>query len=142
MPKKIVKLDVQNEYDFLLLAIVCTQKDYRLCFELNTHFGMNLKRVADLEVVDAKQKSKTIFSNFFSRSRDGLEVRIINNKTSATAFIPEKKKIDYFIMIRNMPAGESVDKLIQNLKKISIISGVYEMDPNELKSGENFLLIE
>jgi len=139
--KKVLKLAIKNEYDFLLLAVICSYKDYRLCFELNQQLKLKLKREKDLEL-QGKQKNKSIFSNFYFCSPDNEQFRVINNKGSAGAFIPEMKTIDYFMMIRNLTAKKSVDELIGRIKKIEIISGVYEMDPNELKSAENFLMVE
>jgi hypothetical protein len=141
MAKKVLKLDIKNEYDFLLLAVICSYKDYRLCFELNQQLKLKLKREKDLELI-SKQKNKNIFSNFYFSSPDNEQFRIINNKGTTGAFVPEMKTMDYFIMIRNLNQKKSVDDLIAKIKKIKIISGVYEVNPDELKSAENFLLID
>lgn len=141
MAKKVLKLDFKNDYDFLLLAVICSHKDYRLCFELNQHLKLKLKRDKDIEF-ENKQKNKNSFSNFFYSNSDKEQYRVINNRGENKAFIPEMKTIDYFIMIKNLNLKKSVDDLIGQIKKIEIISGVYEMDPNELKSAENFLLFE
>ncbi|HKR03678.1 MAG TPA: IPExxxVDY family protein [Bacteroidia bacterium] len=141
MAKKILRFEVINEYDFLLLAVICSYKDYRLCFELNQQLKLKLKREKDLEVLN-RQKNKSTFSNFYFSSPDNEQFRVINNKGGTRAFIPEMKTIDYFIMIKNLTSKKSVDELIARIKKIEIISGVYEMDPNELKSAENFLMCE
>lgn len=141
MPKKIIKFNISNNFDFLLLALVCSVKDYRLCFELNTQLKINLKRQADIELILDKQKNKSFFSNYYCL-QDEEQYHVISNKGSNGSFIPEKKTIDYFLLIKNLSAKKNIDHLISNLKKIEIISGVYEMDPNELKSGENFLIVE
>lgn len=141
MAKKVLKLDIKNEYDFLLLAVISGYKDYRLCFELNQLLKLKLKREKDLELI-SKQKNKNIFSNFYFSSPENEQFRVINNKGNGAAFIPEMKTIDYFMMIRNLNQKKNVDDLITKIKKIEIISGVYEMDPNELKSAENFLIAE
>jgi len=139
--KKILKFEIPNEFDFLLLAVICSYKDYRLCFELNQQLKLKLKREKDLEVLN-RQKNKSTFSNFYFSSEDNEQFRVINNKGGTRAFIPEMKTIDYFIIIKNLNQKKSVDDLINRIKKIEIISGIYEMDPNELKSGENFLIVD
>ena len=141
MAKKILKLDVAHDYDFLLLALICSYKDYFLCFELNQQLKLKLKRDKDLELT-TKQKSKNIFSNFYFSNAFSEHYRVINNKGNGSAFIPEMKTIDYFLIIKNLNHKKSVDAIINQIKKIEIISGVYELDPNELKSGENFLIVE
>ncbi|MEP7168139.1 MAG: IPExxxVDY family protein [Bacteroidota bacterium] len=139
MAKKVLKLDIKNEYDFLLLAVICSYKDYRLCFELNLQLKLKLKREKDLEFMN-KQKNKNLFSNFYFSSTDNEQFRIINNKGTTGAFVPEMKTMDYFIMIRNLNQKKSVDDLITKIKRVEIISGVYEINPDELKSAENFLI--
>lgn len=141
MSKKILKFEIPNEFDFLLLAIICSYKDYRLCFELNQQLKLKLKREKDLEILN-RQKNKGTFANYFFSSQDNEQFRVINNKGATQTFIPEMRTIDYFIMIKNLNPKKSVDDLIGRIKKIDIISGVYEMDPYELKSGENFLMAE
>ena len=141
MAKKVLKFDIEIEYDFLLLAVVCSYKDYRLCFELNQYLNLKLKREKDIELSD-RQKSKNVFSNFYCLTSDNEQFRVINNKGSTGVFVPELKAIDYFIMIKDLNRKKKVDDLINSIKKIAIINGVYEMNPNELKSGENFLILE
>lgn len=141
MAKKVLKLDIKNEYDFLLLAVICSYKDYRLCFELNQQLKLKLKREKDLEFIN-KQKNKNMFSNFYFSSADNEQFRIINNKGTTGAFVPEMKTMDYFMVIKNLNQKKSVDDLITRIKKIEIISGVYELNPDELKSAENFLMFE
>ena len=141
MPKKVLKFEIKNEYDFLLLAILCSHKDYRFCFELNNHLKLKLKREKDIELSD-KHRNKNSFSSFYFSSSENEQIRVINNKSNAAAFIPEKKSIDFFIMVRNVNPKRSVDDLVNQIKKIKIVNGVYEMDPQTLKSAENFFIIE
>lgn len=142
MVKKILKLESQNDFDFLLFAIICSFKDYRLCFELNGHLKIKLKREKDMELIMDKQKNRSFFSSYLYTSSMNEIYRVINNKSGIGAFIPEKKNIDYFLIIKNMPSKHPSDAVLQQLKKIEIISGVYEMDPTTLKSAENFLIFE
>src|SRR3954469_11398588 len=130
MAKKVLKFDIEIEYDFLLLAVICSYKDYRLCFELNQHLKLKLKREKDIELT-SRQKSKNMFSNYYCSTGDNEQFRIINNKGSAGAFVPEMKSIDYFILIKNLNYKKKVDTLISSIKSITVINGVYEMDPNE-----------
>ena len=142
MAKKILKLDFTNEFDFLLFAIVCSYKDYRLCFELNQHLKINLKRESDAEVILDKLQNRSSFSNYSYTSPLNEQYSVINNKSAIGSFIPEKKNIDYFLQIKNIQAEITADEIIEKLKQISIISGVYELEPGEIKSVENFLVFE
>lgn len=142
MPKKILKLELNNQFDFLLYAIICSYKDYRLCFELNQQLKIKLKRDKDVELVLDRKKNRSSFSNYLYTSPVNESYHVINNKSHIGSFIPEKKNIDYFLMVTNLQAKNLIDGILSQLKKIEIISGVYEMNPAELKSAENFLLFE
>ena len=50
MAKTVLKFDTEEEFDFLLIGIVCQHKDYRLCHELNQKLELNLVREKDYEV--------------------------------------------------------------------------------------------
>ncbi len=51
------------------------------------------------------------------------------------------KNVDYFMLIKNQPL-DVIEKLIDGMNEIDNIGGVYELDPAELKSAENFLMFE
>lgn len=140
MAKKILKIDFSSEYDFLLFAIVCSQKDYRLCFELNRHLKINLKRENDVSLVIDSHKNRTDFSNYYYRSKHNEQYRVVNNKGQTGSFIPKSKNIDYFLQIKNMQSDS--EEILKQLKKIEIISGVYEIEAGKLKSADNFLIFE
>src|SRR5258705_8415825 len=120
MAKKILKFELKTEFDFLLLAVICSYKDYRLCFELNQQLKLKLKRENDFELLD-KKRNRNIISNFYFPSPDNEQFRVINNKGSSGEFIPEMKTIDYFLLIKNLNQKKSVDDLIAKIKKIEII---------------------
>jgi len=142
MAKKILKLDFTNDFDFLLFAIVCSYKDYRLCFELNHHLKINLIREEDAELILDRQKNRSSFSNYSYTSPLNEQYRVINNKSGIGSFIPERKNIDYFLQIKNLVTENAADVILQKLKQIELISGVYKMEPGEIKSAENFLVFE
>ncbi|MFI5219875.1 MAG: IPExxxVDY family protein [Bacteroidia bacterium] len=142
MAKKLLKIDFSFEYDFLLFAIVCSQKDYRLCFELNQRLKINLKREEDVSLIIDSHQNRSNFSNYYYRSKLSEHYRVINNKGQAGSFIPESKNIDYFLQVKNMQSRDSSGNILQHLKKIEIISGVYEIEASKLKSADNFLIFE
>lgn len=66
---------------------------------------------------------------------------LIVNKGSNGVLIPEKKSIDYFLLIRNVDS-ETIDEIISRIKEIENVNGVYKLDPSEIKSAENLLMFE
>jgi len=54
MSRTILKFDSEEAYDFLLIGIVCHQKDYKLCHELNRRLSLELARQEDYELLTPK----------------------------------------------------------------------------------------
>lgn len=125
----------------MLLAVISSLKDYRLCFELNKKLKLKFIRQSELELKDQKQNRSeyTYFRCRNAKTRE--EIILILNKGSNGVLIPEMKNVDYFMLIKNQPA-DVIEKLIAGMNQIDNIGGVYELDPTELKSAENFLMFE
>jgi hypothetical protein len=141
MSRKIFRLDVPVEFDFTLLAVVSSLKDYRLCYELNK--TCRLKFVKQTRSSLHHPNHLSLQYNYFRyRSRsDREEIILIQNKGYHAILIPEMKNIDYFMLIRHLP-DQSINSLITAMNQIENIAGVYRLDPKKIRSAENFLMFE
>jgi hypothetical protein len=139
MAKTILKLDESDPFDFILVGIACQHKDYRLCHELNSNLNIELARHDDYEIFNGKRMEKVTFS--FYRYKTGEEdlYYLISNKGKSGLLIPEQKQIDYFLMIKENVRRISETELINKLKNVRVILGVFKFDPEKLKSRENLL---
>lgn len=63
----------------------------------------------------------------------------IGNKGSEGYLVPEMRRADYFIMIKNYIDDDDLDKLINDLNKIQEIVAAVKIDPKKIKSRENLL---
>ena len=63
----------------------------------------------------------------------------IANKGSEGYLVPEMRRADYFIMIKNYIDDDDLDKLINDLNKIQEIVAAVKIDPKKIKSRENLL---
>ena len=140
--KQTFTLDYQEDYDFILLGIFCAYRDYRLCFEIDKLLDLSLERLTDIELKMEKKGSTGLFPVFLSTNVDDEFYFIIGNKGNNGHFIPELKQIDYFLKIRNFSRYTKAEDLVKKIKTISIVSSVIEIIPKELKSAENFLIVE
>jgi hypothetical protein len=142
MSKKILKIDFGGDFDFLLAGIICGHKDYRLCFELNDSMALQLLRKEDVLLPAGKPVSSTRHSYYSSIGADNEHYHIISNrdKEGTGYYIPEKKNIDYFVLITETPTLFDFKYFVKQLRQITIIGGAYEFDPAEIKSAEAFFL--
>lgn len=138
MNRKFLKFEI--DLDFVLIAVTTSLKDYRTCYLINKHLGFNFAKYPDLEV-DIQQGAGPVF---FSLYRDNWEASetdfyFIANKGSDGYLVPEMRKTDFFLLIKNYIDDDELDKLIFSLNKIPEIVAAVKIDPKKLKSRENLL---
>ena len=129
-----------EEFDFLLIGIVCQHKDYRLCHELNRKLELNLVREKDYEVTISKRMHPALFSFFKFENEEQDLYYVFENKGQHSLLIQEQKQIDYFLMIRESFQRQNISELVNTIKQIPVVLGAYAIDPRSLKSREYFLL--
>ena len=49
-----------QQYDFILIGIICQHKDYKLCYELNRKLDLNLVKCEDYELYFNVRKAKQL----------------------------------------------------------------------------------
>jgi hypothetical protein len=142
MSKKIMKLEFENDFEFLLAGVITGHKDYRLCYEINDFMKLNFLRKKDVIVPAGKPGSSTRHSYFSCPGKDNEYYHIISNrdKDGTGFFIPEQRSIDFFLLVSNPPPNFNINNLINKTREVDNISGVYEIEPSEIKSAEAFLL--
>ena len=140
MSKTILKVDTEEEFDFLLIGIVCQHKDYRLCFELNRKLELNLTRQNDYEVSISKRMHPAMFSFFKFENEEQDFFYVFENKGKHAMLVPEHKQIDYFLMIRESLQRRSLIEMVNAIKEIPVVLGAYPIEARTLKSRDYFLL--
>lgn len=138
MNKTTLKLDL--DLDFVLVAITTQLKDYMFCFKLNKQLGVNFCKVDDLELSFSATDDPSYFSRYFYLLNESeTELYILSNKGSEGFLIPEMKKVDFFLLIRNYIDEDDLKMLINGINKIQDVLVAAEVDPKKLKSKENLI---
>lgn len=135
---KTVKLSIEPDYDFPLVAIISSEPIYRLGFLINEAIGCQLKENTPLQVYHNKKQTVQefpLFSEYYEDSFDA--VHLIQNKSLQGLFIEEQKQVDFWLKWEN----KSLDtpKMVQAIKKIQNVSLAFEVKPGSLKSKNRFL---
>jgi len=149
-------VDDFDDDDYLLLAIHCDLKDYRLAYLLNQYLDINLKRYTydlDFEYASAsysiyewedyeKQTTWNMVANICKREEDSLvssgslfdeSSKVIKSYN----LIPEYKNVNYFIKIEN--DNVNIKSIISRIQKIPQLVTVYNVDVMNLKSKDNLI---
>lgn len=134
-------LDIEYDYDFVLIGISSHEKDYRICWVLNNKLGLNLIKTEPLEIKDKKQDELSHFSLFcFEQPDDFMEYFIIANRSEKGLLIPEQKHVDYFFIVRGEIEDNKVMEMIKRIKESNLVQTAFRIDVNSLKSKQNLIL--
>lgn len=137
--RKTLKFEI--DLDFVLIAITTSLKDYRICHHINKHLNFNFLKMADLEVDLLQGLGGPVFFSLYEYHWEASETDFyfIANKGSDGYLVPEMRKADYFLMIKNYIDHEDLDKLVTALNRIPEIVAAVKIDPKKIKSRENLL---
>ena len=133
-------LTIDYEIDFDLIGICSQHNDYRLAWNINEKIGLNLAK-CDEDYVLTNKKGEAVSNHSmysFEDEENRLTYYLIKNKHQGKFLIPEKPSIDYFFFLHDNIAIE-LDELMNDLKSVPSILGVYEFDPVEIGSAENIV---
>jgi hypothetical protein len=137
--KTILKLDSDDPFDFILAGIACQHKDYRLCHELNSTLQIGLARDSDYEIFNGKRMEKLTFPFYHYKNEEGDRYFLLSNKGKPGVLIPEQKQIDYFLMIKENVKRINEQELLNKLKTVKVVLGIFKFDASQLKSRDNLL---
>lgn len=139
MNKTYLKLSL--DFDFILLAITASLKDYVLCHHVNTKLNFNFEKVDDHQVYFNIDEAPLSFSKYFFYLEEGdNEYFILNNRNPEGFLIPEMNKVDFFMVIHQYLDNEDLNYILTGLRKLSGIQAAVRVDPVKLKSRENLII--
>jgi hypothetical protein len=154
-------LEIEFDYDFVLIGISSHEKDYRICWTLNNALNLQLAKQESLEIKGKKQTTPSFFSFFlFEKQDEFIDYAVIANlsesktveQTTNTLFgsldenesdneylIPEQKQMNYFFVIRGEIENEEVNEIIQQIKEIENVQTAVRIDVKSLRSKQNLI---
>lgn len=153
-------LEEFDEIDYQLIAIHSSLEDYRLAYYINQNLPINLQK-ENSNIQISNKEGETQFTRFvFEDSKDiawnlvqnkndvfvpsqnsnqGLFAETNNKFSTKIYLIPEFKKVDYFLKIKNGEVQIDVSKIINCIKKIERVSTVYAVEVEKIKSKNNLI---
>lgn len=137
------KLLVSYEYDFDLIGLTSTAKEYKLAWAINNLLHFRLVKNTDL-VIDFKDGKNLVISNYIYRTEHST-LRLFRNKSFDTAYqsqgylIPELKNFDYIVYIQGFEDSFIPEELLKRLRELEEIIYSQKIDVQSLKSRENLI---
>ena len=139
---KEIKLKTNITYEFDLLGITSSFKDYKLAWLINNCLKFNLIKGLDhvVEYTDVKK----IEVSCFQYNNHGTLIKFLSNKVykengqQQEYLVPEHKHFDFFLLIEGQDTD--VTNLTNKLKQITGLEFITQLDIMKLRSKENFIL--
>ncbi|MEO7211890.1 IPExxxVDY family protein [Mucilaginibacter sp.] len=133
-------LKFEIDFDFILIALTTSLKDYRICYLINKSLNFNFAREEDLRLDIGPDGSEVLFSIYqYSWETTETDFIFIGNKGSDGYLVPEMREADYFILIKNYIDENDLEHLISALNKIPEVVAAVKIEPKKIKSRENLL---
>lgn len=135
-------LEIEYDYNFVLIGISAHEKDYRICWALNNKLELNLVKTESLEIKEKKLDETSHYSLFVcNREEEFSEYLLIANRSEKGILIPEQKQMDYFLIIKEEEIKEEkVTEIIKKIKEITLVQTAVRIDASTLKSKQNLIL--
>jgi hypothetical protein len=128
-----LKLNVEQNNDYILLGIVSSEPDYKLSLSLNKKFRISLKNILPLKL-PGDNKSELSFSRF-SNNEDpsDLKFNLISNRSGKNFLLNKLKNIDYLLQIQTSENDVNFNFINLNLREIDTITAIFNIDINTIK---------
>ncbi len=140
---KKTKLQIEYDYDFFLLGIVSTVKEYKLAWHLNNALGVDLRKQDDI-IIPKMDTNNLIISNLIFQT-EHCTIRLIGNRSvgessdTKSNLLPELQNFTHFFVLQD--EGDAFDRtaLMEKLKTIDVIDYVVAIAPEKLKNKDNLI---
>lgn len=111
-----------------------------LCHKINKLLSVDFVRISELSLQKAPAGETIYFSRYlYQISETETEFFLLANKGTEGYLIPEMKKVDYFILVRNCVDQDDLGSFIDGVNTIQEVVVAAEVDPTKLKSKENLI---
>src|SRR5450759_53445 len=128
-----VKLNIEQNNDYILLGLVSAEPDYKLSLSLNKKFGISLKNIAPLRLTE-NEKSDITFSRFSNNDDQAhLMFNLISNRSGKIYLLSKLKNIDYLLQIQISEKEADLNNITSRLREIDTVTLVFNIDINTIK---------
>ena len=127
-------IDDEIKLDMTVLAVNSHVKGYNLCWHINKKLCTNfIKKEIFIE------ENKEGFSAF-EDEQENKKITLVKNKSKKGVLIPEKKNIDFFIIIEPEIKKTAKEEFISKLREISKILLIFEVDLEKEQEAHRFII--
>lgn len=134
------KLEVEYEYDFILVGISSHEKSHRVAWGLNSSLEIDLAKTDPYKLELKKGDPVSEFSHYTWEHPDfEATYSLLSNKGTHGLLVPEQHQADYFLLAQGPFTEEDEREMISSLRGVPFILMAYRIDPQVLKSKQNLI---
>ncbi|HET6245461.1 MAG: IPExxxVDY family protein [Bacteroidetes bacterium] len=134
-----VTLELEYDYDFILIGISCHARDYKFCWMVNKSLDLNFARQDSLSLKTKNMTCEFAHYTFFDEDKH-LEYTLLSNKGANGFLLPEQKQADYLLKIEGGFSAFQATELINKIRNIEAVLTAFNIDIENLKSRQNLIL--
>ena len=136
-----MRIDIDFQYEYLIVGISSLLKDYRLAYHLNNALGIDLKRLEDLPANFEKENKVIPFPLFTDNLNDNFKVCIlIGCNNQGVKLFPLLKHYDYLLLYEMPSVDWTPERVVASIRKIPNVQLVKNLSVEELKSTHTILM--
>ena len=137
-----LKLNIEQNNDYILMGLVSAEPDYKLSLALNKKLKVSLRNISPVRLSN-ENISELTFSRFsnYDNSTD-LMLNLVTNRSGKNYLLNKLKNVDYLLQIQITEKEVSPDNITSKLREIDTITAVFNIDPNTLNDKNLHYLIQ
>mgnify|MGYP001585107554 CR=1 FL=1 len=131
------KLNIDYEYDFILIGIACHEIDLKFVWQVNNKLQTEFVKVQDISIRE-KKNTDPVNYGIYHYLDEGIHTDffIIVNKTGNSTLIAEQKQADYLLKISGNISVEEKYRIMKKLKEINNVIMVFDIDVEKIKAKQ------
>jgi hypothetical protein len=132
-------LDIEYDFNFILIGISCHEKDYRISWALRERLAIDLCRGEDIVIASKKPGESGAYAVFEAINEENdSSIFLVSNRTDSSFLVPEQRSVDYLIA-RGGYDAENQEEIVQQIRGIPFVLTAFAIDAESLKSRQNLI---
>lgn len=137
----ISKLSAVDEFEGIVVAFACTEKDYRVAWAINRVLGLRLKQVPEFELFKKDGSGEILFGCFEHDDRKNYKKwRMLNNRSDSGILLQEYKNFDFLLIGFGEFDFSETEKIISRMRTVRFITAAYNIPAKNNRMKELLML--
>ena len=132
--KKVHIIEDEIKLDMTVLAVNSHAKGYNLCWHINKKLCTNFIKT-EIFIEESKESFPA-----FEVEHETKKITLVYNRSKKGVLIPEKKNVDFFIIVEPEIKNTAKEEFISKLREISKILLIFEVDLEKEQEAHRFII--